>query len=286
MTHDHPLRGAGLVLVSSLAFASMGALVKHIAPMLPNEMLVFFRNLFGLIALMPFVYRFGIAQLRTENLRWHLSRALFGVTAMYCFFYALGHMPLADALLLNYTAPVFTPLIAAWWLRERLTRQLVWAAAIGLIGVMVILKPGHELFAPVALIGLASGFFAALAMSTIRRMAQTEPAVRIVFYFGVVATLVSAVPLLWAWQTPDVTTTLLLMGSGVLATVGQLFLTKAYSRAPAARVGPLTYATVIFAAIYGWMWWAETPDLWSLTGALLVALGGALSMRRQPLEKV
>lgn len=263
----------------------MGALIKHIAPTLPNEMLVFFRNFFGLIALLPFIYRTGVVQLRTEHLRWHLSRALFGVTAMYCFFYSLGHLPLADALLLNYTAPVFTPLIAAYWLRERLTAQLMWAAAIGCAGTVVILKPGHELFTPVAFIGLASGVFAALAMSSIRRMANTEPAVRIVFYFGVVATLVSAVPLLWAWQTPDVTTSAWLIVSGVLATVGQIFLTKAYSRAPAARVGPLTYVTVVFAAMYGWMFWGEAPDAWSISGAFLVALGGALAMRREANEK-
>lgn len=286
MPHNHPLYGVFLVLISSLAFASMGALIKQVAPLLPNEMLVFARNFFGLVALLPFIYRSGIVGLKTRHVRWHLSRALFGVTAMYCFFYALGQMPLADAVLLNYTAPIFMPLIALWWLHEPVSARLRWAVAIGFLGVVLILKPGHALFTPAAMIGLLSGFFAALAMVTIRRMSDTEPAVRIVFYFSVVATVVSLVPLLWAWQTPDVRTTLMLAAVGILATVGQLFLTTAYSRAPAVRVGPLTYVTVIFAALYGWLSWGETPDLFSVSGAVLVGVGGVLSMQRQAMKKV
>lgn len=279
MSANNLTQSAWYVLVSSLAFAAMAGLIKHLAVAMPTEMMVFFRNFFGLIALAPLLLR-GNITLKTEHPRWHISRAVFGVTAMYCFFYALGKLPLADAVLLNYTAPVFTPLIALLWLHERVPVNVRWAIAVGFIGVVLILKPGHDLFTPATLVGLASGLLAAFAMTAIRRMAQTEPALRIVFYFSVVATVVSAVPLLWAWQNVAWLDLLPLAGLGVFASIGQLFLTKAYTLAPAARVGALTYATVVFAALLGWIFWGETLDLFSLSGAVLVGLGGALAMRR------
>ena len=279
MSADQLRRSAWCVLVSSLAFAFMAALIKHLAVAMPTEMMVFFRNLFGLVALAPLLLR-GNASLKTEHPGWHISRALFGVTAMYCFFYALGKLPLADAVLLNYTAPIFTPLIALLWLHERVPNNVRWAIAVGFVGVILILKPGHDLFTPATLVGLASGFFAAFAMTSIRRMAQTEPPLRIVFYFAVVATAVSAVPLLWAWQSVAWFDLVPLAGVGISASIGQLFLTKAYTLAPAARVGALTYATVVFAAVLGWMFWGEMLDIFSVGGALLVGVGGALAMRR------
>lgn len=279
MPADHFHRSAWCVLVSSLAFAFMAAMIKHFAAAMPIEMMVFFRNVFGLIVLAPLLLR-GRVSLKTENFRWHISRALFGVAAMYCFFYALGKLPLADAVLLNYTAPIFTPLIALLWLGERVPVNVRWAIAVGFVGVVLILKPGHDLFTPATLVGLASGFFAAFAMSSIRRMAQTEPPLRIVFYFSTIATGVSAIPLLRVWHNVAWLDLLPLTVLGVLASIGQLFLTKAYTLAPAARVGALTYATVVFAAVLGWMFWGETLDLFSLGGALLAGAGGAMAMRR------
>lgn len=279
MLTDQDRRSAWCVLVSSFSFASMAAVIKFIGPDLPNEMVVFFRNFFGLVALTPLLLRNGAA-MKTKHWMFHVTRAIFGLTAMYCFFFTLTRMPLADAVLLNYTAPIFTPLIALWWLNEPVPGRVQWAVAVGFVGVVLILKPGHSMFTPVAFIGLASGVFAAFAMTTIRRMSSTEPALRIVFYFAVVGTIASAVPLTWTWQPVDISLVFPLTVIGVLATIGQLYLTKAYMLAPAARVGPLTYATVVISALYGWLFWEESPDVFSLLGAVLVFIGGALAIVR------
>ncbi len=270
-------KSAVYVLISSLAFASMAALIKSVSVAIPHEMTVFFRNFFGLVALTPLLFRENF-EVKTKNASWHLSRAILGLTAMYCFFFALGRMPLADAVLLNYTAPIFTPIIAMLLLREEVTPRVWTAIGVGFVGVVLILKPGHDLFTPVAFVGLASGLFAAFAMTTIRRMSATEPTVRIVFYFAAVGTIASSVPLYWSWQSVDLSLVFPLTAIGVLATIGQLFLTKAYSLAPAARVGSLTYATVVFAALYGWIFWSEAPDIFTVAGAALVFVGGALAI--------
>jgi drug/metabolite transporter (DMT)-like permease len=119
-------------------------------------------------------------------------------------------------------------------------------------------------------------------MVSIRRISDTEPATRIVFYFALMATAISAIPLLWAWQVPSPRSLALLIGAGLFATVGQLNLTSAYSLAPAARVGPFTYFAVIFSALLAWLLWDEAPDRWSVLGAGLVVATCVLVSWRRP----
>lgn len=279
MRVDDLRRGALLMLASGLLFSGMGAMVKYLSAELPNEMVVFFRSAMGLLALLPWVLHRGLGQLKTKRLRAHLGRGLAGVTAMYCYFYAIAHLPLSEAVLLNYSTPLFIPFIAALWLGERVSPRL-WAAIVtGFVGIVLILKPGLDLFAPASLIGVASGVFGALAMVSIRRLTHTEPTLRIVFYFSLVCTVVSAVPLLWRWQTPDPGLWAVLILMGALASLAQLLLTRAYSHAPAAQVGPFTYSTVVFAATIGWAFWGEIPDGLSFVGTALVCLAGILTIR-------
>jgi drug/metabolite transporter (DMT)-like permease len=279
MSRDNLRRGALYMLGSALLFATMGALIKIVSTQLPNEMVVFFRSAMGLLVLMPWLWHRGLHHLRTRHFGAQAARALAGLAAMYCYFYAIAHMPLAEATLLNYSTPLFVPFIAALWLGERVPVRLGWVLAVGFTGILFILKPGLALFTPVALIGLAAGLFAAVAMVGIRRLTRTEPAARIVFYFSAISTAVSVVPLLWAWQTPDPGLWVLLLLMGMVASLAQLLLTRAYACAPAAQVGPFTYATVLFAALVGWAFWGEVPDAYTFLGAGLVVLGGVLAIR-------
>lgn len=267
------------MVAAALLFAGVGVCVRTLSVSLPNEMVVFFRSFFGLVVLLPLAWHRGVGSLKTRHLGGHLGRGLAGVAAMYCYFYAVTQLPLAEAVLLNYTTPLFVPFIAALWLHERVSPKLWVAIGTGFIGILFILKPGQGLFASAALIGLASGVLAALAMAGVRRLTHTEPVFRIVFYFSLVSTIVAAVPLPVRWQTPDASLWLLLIVMGVIASLGQLLLTRAYACAPAAQVGPFSYATVVFAAVAGWGFWGELLDLFSLVGTVLVCIGGVLTIR-------
>lgn len=279
--NKHLLRGALLVIAAELMFASMGAVIKGLSTDLPTEMLVFFRNAFGLLVLLPLLARRGVPSLATRVPHLHLLRALSGLSAMYCFFYALSELQLANAVILKLTAPIFIPVIAAAWLREEISLGIVAAVVAGFVGVALIVRPPGGHLDAVALIGLAGGALVALAKVTIRRLTRTEPATRIVFYFGLVATVVSVVPLAWAWRAPSPREWAMLALLGVLATSGQLLMTRGYASAPAARVGTFTYASVLFAAAYGWWFWGEQWDLWALTGAALIVVAGVLAVRRR-----
>ena len=282
MRVDNPAYGALLVSCAALMFASMGVLIRFASHQLPNESIVFFRNLFGLLVLLPLVWRRGVSHsLKTDHLLLHLVRSLFGLAAMYCFFYALAYLPLASAVLLNFTAPLFIPFIAMVWLKESVSSHVTVAIIVGFTGVLFVLKPGSGLYSQVALIGLASGAFAAVAMVTLRRLSSTEPPFRVVVFYGIICTTVSAIPLLWSWQTPAVGVLLQLAGAGTFATAGQYLLSKGYAYAPAAQIGPFTYIAVVFAAGYGWFFWQEFPDWISVIGTLLIVIAGVLAMQQK-----
>jgi len=151
---------------------------------------------------------------------------------------------------------------------------------VGFIGIALVLKPGFGLFQAAGLVGLASGLLAALAIVGIRRMTATEPVVRVVFYFTSFGTLVSAVPLAWAWQNPQGQMLWALCVMGVLAIMAQMCLTKGYSLAPAGQVGPFNYGNVVFAAVIGWVFWGETLDGLTLAGAVLTCLAGIIATYR------
>ena len=276
-----PLRFALYAVTAELFFASMGAAIKLAASELPNEVVVFFRSAFGLLFLLPWLLRRGGPSLATRHLRWHVTRGLAGLAAMYCFFYALARIPLAEAVLMKLTAPLFLPIVAFMWLRERVSVAVGWAVAIGFVGVALVLRPGLRELSPVLLVALAGGAFAAVAKTGVRRLTRTEPITRVVFYFALIATVVSAVPLAWSWVDPTPRAWALLAGVGLLATGGQFFMTAAYGLAPAAQVGPFTYTSVLFATAYGWVFWGESVDVLTGLGALLVIASGLLTRRAQ-----
>ncbi len=268
--------GAAFIVAGELMFASMGVAIRLVAHALPNESIVFFRNLFGLCLLAPWLLRPGLPGLRTSVPHLHLLRGIAGVSAMYCFFYAIAHMPLADAMLLKLTSPLFMPLVALIWLHEEVNPRVWLAIAIGFCGVLLILRPSLQGISPVALIALLGGLFAAVAKVTVRRLSRTEPPLRIVFFFALTAGLISAIPLAWAWTTPSLEAVGWLLAVALFATLGQVCLTRGLSLAPAARMGTFGYFSVIFGAAYGWLLWDEILAWWTVAGSLLILVAGLL----------
>jgi drug/metabolite transporter (DMT)-like permease len=278
---NKPLAGSLLVLAAALVLSILGALVKEASQSAPKEIIVFFRNFAALICFMPWLLQPGHRKaLKTRHFRLHLVRSVAGLLAMYCYFYTLGKMQLAEAVLLTFTSPLLIPIIARIWLKEPVETRTRFAIAIGFFGIALILKPGLEVFQPAALVGLVSALFVALAMVSIRRMSASEPTVRIVFYFTLLACVMSSFPLTWAWQQPSASTLLMLGLIGVIAVFAQLLLTKGYSLAPAGQVGVFGYANVVFAAFIGWFFWNETLDWLSIVGAVFICLAGIMASYR------
>jgi drug/metabolite transporter (DMT)-like permease len=274
------LSAALSILASTFLFSVVGVLVKLSSRTMPDGMIVFFRNAGALAALLPFLYKGGLEALKTRRPGAHLARSLAGLGSMYCCFYALARMHIGDAMLLCYTTPLFMPLLASLWIGEQVS-PVVWKAlGLGFLGVGLVMKPGGGLFTPAAAVALASAGFGAVAQVGIRDLTKTEPVRRIVFYFAAVSTVCSALPLVWCWRTPGAWEWGLLVGTGVIASAAQLFLTRAYSKASPAHVGPFIYAAVLFSVLWDWILWRHRPDLLSVAGGALIVLAGVRILRK------
>ncbi len=265
------LRGALMLAISALFFALMGVFIREATThAVNNSMVVFFRNAVGVLFFLPLALTKGLAPLKTAHPWLHLKRSGCGLVAMYCYFYALAHLPLTDAMLFSYAAPVFTPLIAWWWLKEPLTRRMLLATAIGFCGVALVAKPSDAIISGISLIAMLASIMAACAFVSIREMSSTEPAFRIVFWFALISAIASAVPLLWDWQDLEQEAILLLLGAGLMASLGQLTMSQAYSLAPPGQIGPVAYLAIVFAGSIAWLRWNEVPDSSTLIGAALI----------------
>ncbi|KGD62809.1 hypothetical protein T9A_00129 [Alcanivorax jadensis T9] len=278
--NDQPLKGALLLVLGEGLLAVMAAMIKHLSDHLDTEVIVFARNLFGLLILLPIIAsRGGFGQLRTRFLHLHMIRGFTGVTAMFCFFYTIGHIALAEAVLVKMTVPFFLPIVAWLWLQEVISVR-TWLAIIGgFAGVAVIMDVSSGSVNPVMWVALAGAAIMSVAKVSIRRMAVSEPAQRVVFYFALFATLFSALPLPWASTPPAGSDYLWLFAIGLVATGGQYAMTTAYQIARPGQVGVYNYSSVIWAALLGWMFWGETLVLTTLIGTLLIVAAGVWNLK-------
>jgi len=238
------------------------------------------RSGLSLLVLLPAMLRRGPAALHTNHLREHIVRGAMGMAAMYCFFFVISKLGLAEALLLNYSLPLFIPLVERAWLGEPTPRGAWKPLAIGLGGLLLILKPGLALFQPAALIGALGAVLAATAQVGVRRLTRSESVTKIVFYFSITSTTIACLPALLAWRTPDLSSAPSLLVLVACGTVAQLLMTRAYQLAPAAQVGPFIYSSVAFAALLDWVVFSRHPDGLSALGALLLVAAGILALRR------
>ena len=275
------LRGALLLILAEILLAVMAAMIKHVSAELPSEVVVFFRNLLGLMVLIPILMRHGgLRGLATKRPGIHFVRAATGVAAMFCFFYAIANIALAEAVLVKMTAPFFLPLVGMLWLGDRIGSRTFWAIVVGFLGVTIVLRPGAGLD-PVMLVALLGAFLMSVAKVSIRRMADTEPPRRIIFWFGVFSTLISAVPLLWARPLPGPEHWPWLLAIGAIATLAQFAMTTAYQIASPGRIGVYNYTAVVWAALLGWFFWGELLHWTTVAGTALIVAAGIWNLERR-----
>lgn len=262
----------GLLSISAFLFSIMGVCIRYASHSLDNYTIVFFRNFVGIFIFLPLIFNKGFGFFKTKKLWMHTWRAIVGLTAMYGFFYAIAHLKLSNAMVFTYSSPIFIPLIAWLFLKEKVTLPMLIAAGLGLLGVIFVAKPDSGMFNQISAIGLSASFLAAMAFVTVRALTSTEPPERIVFYFCFIGTLISAIPMFWMIRPYTLKELSLLIGAGILANVSQMFMSYAYKLAPAGQIGPVNYIAIIFAGTWGFLLWNEIPDQYSLIGFAFILL--------------
>ncbi|MDI9408784.1 MAG: DMT family transporter [Candidatus Pacebacteria bacterium] len=286
-------RSVGWKLLSVGLFMLMNSLIKAVSPTIPTGEIILSRSLFGLIPIIILIYTtgeksgdsprlYGWAVLRTTHPWLHLRRCFFGVIGMYCGFLALRFLPLADAMVLQFTAPILTGILAVPLLGELFNRKRFIAVAVGFIGTIFIIFPwGWGVsWSPTTLdswgivFGLGWGISTSLAMISIAKMNSTEPGMRIVAYFMLAGTLVGLVSLVFDAVVPTPRELIFLLAIGVCGGLAQLFMTYAYLRAPASVIMPLDYLSLVLAMGIGLVFFNEIPTFATVLGSLLVSLSG------------
>ncbi len=271
-----------LLLLAEACFAGIGALVKLTSDSASQAQVVFFRNFFALLVMLPWIISQGSQILKTKRWYLHASRATTGIISMYCFFYVISQLPLAQAMLVLLLSPFVVPLIARIWLNERPSRLTLFAIALGFVGVfMAIPLQGEAGNMLILMLGLLSAVLVAVTKTTIRYMSDTEPAARIVFYFSLLTAVISFIPVPFAWQPLPAIAWWAFAGMGVLAAVGQMAMTKAYALAPASDIGMWTYSSVVFAGLFGYLFWQEPVTMGWFAGVLVIFYAGYISTRQR-----
>jgi drug/metabolite transporter (DMT)-like permease len=274
--------GSAWMLVAGLCFALMSVVVKSLGHAFSGAELVFYRSLFGLLAIVVTLYAqqgmAGVRDLRGEHTALNVRRGVVGFIALATFFHALIELPMSVAVTLNYASPLFLALLMPWQLGERPGAAQYGAVALGFAGVALLLRPWEaqsgELWA--GLVGLFSGVMAAFAYIHVRQLGRLhEPEWRTVFWFALVAMAGAAgVATLTGWHAPGRGDVLPLLALGALATLGQLAMTRAYRKGDTVVVASFAYGTVVFSGILDVVIWNESMPAVAWSGmALTVAAG-------------
>ena len=267
------LRGALWMVGFSATFSLMTVLIRMASETVHPVQIAFFRNLFGLLAILPIVWRGGLSALATRRPFLHLARGLLGFGAMVLLFSSFAYMPVAEATALTFTAPLFATAGAALLLGENVRARRWTATLVGFAGALIVLRPGAAAFDPMAAVALGAAALMAVTTLIIKTLTRTDAPNTIVLYMGLVMTPVSLVPALFVWTPPDGRTWVVLALVGLTATVGQLMLVRAYAAADASAVMPFDFIRLLFVTLAGWFAFAETPGVttWIGGGVILAS---------------
>jgi drug/metabolite transporter (DMT)-like permease len=274
------LRAAALMFASTVSFGVMALAIKYASRGLPTFEIAFFRNAFGLLVLMPILLH-GKSPLRTRQLPRYLVRSAIGVGSMLSGFWAIGHLPLSQAIALSYSTPLFVTIAAVIWLGE-LVRKRRWAAVIvGFAGVLVIVRPGTSGFTAGSLVALLAAVLSAIVAVQIKQLSRVDAPDTIVFYTYVFWVPMSLVPALFVWHWPQGVMWAWLLCTGFFGTIAQLLWTRALRMGDVSALQPISFMQLPMVAVAGWFLFGEPIDRWTLIGAGIIFIANLYIAQRE-----
>jgi drug/metabolite transporter (DMT)-like permease len=271
--------GAVLTTAAFFCVAMVGTLAKVSGQYTSTGALLLFQNFICLVVITPVVLRSGWASLRTSKIGLHLLRATMGTACWYALFFAITQIPLANATLLTYSAPLWMPLIAWVVTRQKAARATWLGAAIGFTGVLLVLQPQARSFHVGEVSALAGALFLAVAMMSVRWLGATEPITRVLFYYFLISTVLAVPIAAFDWRPFPAVAWAWLIGLGIAQLLSQILIVLAYRYASAEKVGPFIYTVIVFTALIDWLIWDHPPTLFTYLGMALVIGGGLVAVR-------
>lgn len=280
---NDPVRGALWMLGATTCFAIMAVGIRLLAGSQNAIDIAFWRSLMGVLFLLPFMLR-GMSGGMFRSRRFGLLgfRAALTYVAMTTYFFAIAEMSaMADAVALNATIPLFTVLLAVFFLPERVGWRRLTATAVGFAGAMVVLRPGFQEIGVPALFAVGSAFFYASAGIVVKVLARTEPTARIVFYMNLFLLIIAAGPAAWRWNLPTLEDWPYLIGIGISGTMAHVCVTRAFQAADASFVAPFDFWRLVLVVIAGWAIFNDPGSLWTWVGGAIIFASAAYITRRE-----
>jgi drug/metabolite transporter (DMT)-like permease len=263
------LRGAALLLVGISIGVFNWSVVKYLGQQMPSIEIAWFRSLFGLFVILPFIAKAGFTTLKTKNPGLHLARGINSSIILALAYYSLTHLPIAQVTSISFSRPLFLLVLAALVLHEYVHKHRIIATIFGFIGVLIIVRPGADMD-PAVFAALGSAFLMAVGIVLLKILAKDDPTETMIFYVALIQTTVLAIPTFIFWQTPTWEQLALLASIGVSGTLMQSFMVRAYRAAEASALAPFDYTRLIFASAVGYFFFGEVVDTYTWTGAALL----------------
>lgn len=271
IVNDKRLKGIISIMISAAGFAGMSFFVK-LSGKVPVIEKAMFRNAVALVVAYIIMRREGVSFYVEKKNRLPLFlRCFFGTAGLICNFWAIGYLKLGDSSILQKMAPFFSIVMSIFILQEKPNLTSIVSVLVALLGAAFVVKPGQGLLGLPALVGLLGGFCAGTAFTFVRKLGtHGVRGAQIVFYFSFISSIALLPICLLQFRPLSAEQLLFLTGAGLCAAVGQIFVTKAYSYAPAKEISVFDYSQVIFSAILGFVILGELPDIYSFIGYALI----------------
>lgn len=258
------------MVFSTVLFGLMAVCIRLASKTQHAFEIAFFRNFFGLAFTLPLFIRHGPSILKTEKMPLYLLRCLIGTIGMLAGFWAIVHLPLAQAVAISYSTPMFVTIGAVLVLHEVVHRRRWLAVAAGFIGVIILLHPGADSFSMASLVALLAAVMSASVAISIKFLARTEKPDAIVIYTTLLWVPMSLLPALMVWQTPSGITWLWLVLCGLFGTVAHMCWTRALQLGDASMLTPISFLQVLVVGAFGYWLFEEPVDRYTLLGAAII----------------
>jgi drug/metabolite transporter (DMT)-like permease len=273
-------RAALMMIASAGLFGFMAIAIRYASRQQHPFEIAFFRCFFGALAALPLIAQHGWPILRTDKIGFYIARCVIGMLGMMAGFWAIVHLPLAQAIALSYSSPLFVTIGAVLFLGE-IVRLRRWSAvAAGFIGVLVIVRPGTDSMTAGAMIAVMAAALSGMTTVSIKFLSRSEPPDRIVLLTTLLWVPLSLPGALTVWKWPEVATWPWLVLSGILGTGGHYFWTRALRLADASLLAPFNYVQLLVVTLLAWCLFGESVDRYTATGAAII-IGATLYIARR-----
>ena len=273
-SHNPQMQGIFLMICSCFYFAAMTAVGRHLPRDIHPFIIVFFRNVFSAICVIPWAYSYGFNKIRTNRWRLYAIRVVTGLVGISSIYYAISIMPITQVTALTFTVPLITVIFAVIFLGEK-PQAHKWIALIaGFIGILVILLPGTNEFNIYSLLVLLTTCCWSVSNILIKKLTSTDDPKTIVILMTTAAIPFSFPFAILFWKTPNLEQLLLLLLLGWLSNQAQILMTLAYSKTDMGTLLPFDFSRLIFVSIFAYVFFGEVIDTRTATGAIMIFCSG------------